>query len=428
MESTPRSLADLVAPDGSSVDRRVFADQEVYAAELERIFARSWLYLAHESQLAAAGDFLTTTMGETPVIVARLPDGGFHASVNSCSHRGLPVCRADAGNARGFVCPYHAWTYGLDGALVAVPQERKVARIDRSGLGLPPVPRLESYRGFLFGSFAAEIEPLVDYLGEMAFYLDAHIDRFPGGIEVIGPAHRWLLQANWKLPYENQLGDLGHASYLHGALLGAEGSAEAETFGLTMVPKPGHSANIRLMPEDAPPDQLAWGMEGASLAWPEPVRRYLLEIQAEAAARLGPLRARIKGLIGGVYPNFNFLWSNNSIRVSHPRGPGRTEFWSWWVAPKAAPEEVKTALRTQYNYLFGPAGIVEQEDSEAWAQQWIGASAPLPGPRAYFYGLGAGEEGPHPDLPGVAGKAFNEHYARAFYRRWRGDLLAGAGR
>jgi hypothetical protein len=120
-----------------------------------------------------------------------------------------------------------------------------------------------------------------------------------------------------------------------------------------------------------------------------------------------------------------FVWSNHTIRVAHPRGPGQTELWSWWIVPSDATDVVKKALRLQYTHILGPAGIVEQEDSEAWAQQWIGSNADYLDDRPYFYGLGVGEEGPLPDLPGIAGKAFNEYYARAFYQRWRAELITG---
>jgi len=437
-EALARGLADgprrgvtaarLVSDDGCYVARRVFTDPDIYAAEKLQIFARSWLYLGHESQFRQPGDFLTTTMAETPVIVVRGDDGRVHAHVNSCSHRGLPVCRADRGNARAFVCPYHGWAYAPDGALIAVPQERKVGRIDKAALGLPSVPRVDAYRGFLFGSLDPEVEPLEAYLGDMRFYIDVYLDRFPAGIEVIGPPQKWLLSANWKLPYENQLGDLGHAPYLHGAIFASnDAGRETETYGFAMVPKPGHSASLRLMPEDAPLEEQAWGIEGVSAGMDPELLRYLLDVQREAASRLGPLRSRIKGLTMGIYPNLNFIWSNHTLRVSHPRGPERTELWSWSILPKDAPDTVKRALRDQYLFALGPGGIVEQEDSEAWAQQLIGSRSDFPDDRPYFYGLGAGEEGPHPDLPGIASGLFNEYYARAFYQRWRADLTGANG-
>ena len=93
-------LHELVSDDACHISRRVFTSEEVYAWEKQFIFARSWLYLCHESQLPNIGDYLTTYMCETPVIVARGEDGKIHVSVNSCSHRGLPVCRNDRGNTK----------------------------------------------------------------------------------------------------------------------------------------------------------------------------------------------------------------------------------------------------------------------------------------------------------------------------------------
>jgi len=425
------AAADLVSDDACYVSRRVFTNEAVYAAEKRHIFGRNWLYLCHESQLVAPGDFLQTFMCETPVIVARGEAGAIHASINSCSHRGLPVCRVDRGTTKRFICPYHNWSYGVDGRLAAIPQARKVrSEPDRSRLGLPRVPRLASYAGLVFGCFDAQVENLDDYLGDMRFYLDTFFGRFPGGVEVVGAPHKWLLNANWKLPVENQLGDVGHGPFLHATLLaGTPAATELEDYGHTVVPRPGHGAAVRLMPEDMEPERVAWGMEGISaLNTPPELKAYLLEAQRQAAELLGQVRARIKGLTYGVYPNLSFLWSNATIRVSHPRGPGQVEYWSWWVVPRDAPPAYRQLLRNNYNFFFGPGGVLEQEDSDAWTQQYQGSRIDFADDRPYFYGLGTGEEGPHPELPGTVGSCYNEHYARSFYRRWRADLEAGEAR
>lgn len=418
----------LVSDDACHVSRRVFSDTAVYRLEQERIFVRSWLYLCHDSQLPAAGDFLTTWMGEVPVIVARSDDGRIHASVNRCSHRGLPVCRVDQGNARRFVCPYHNWSYTLEGHLAAIPQERHLGQgPDKSTLGLPPVPRIEQYRGLVFGCLDAEAPSLDSYLGDMRFYLDTFFDRFPGGVEVVGPAHKWRLRCNWKLPVENQLGDVGHAPYLHGGLLaGTPVVEEIDRYGFNAVPVPGHGAAVRLLPPDSTDEQRLWGLEGLSVLHPDPeLRRYLSDVQAQVADRLGPVRARLRGLTYGVYPNLSFLWANATLRVSHPRGPGEVEYWSWWVVPREAPAHIKAILRGNYTFFFGPGGVLEQEDAEAWAEQYKGSRIALPDERPYYYGLGHGEEARHPELPGLVGSSYNEHYARQFYLRWRRDLERG---
>lgn len=423
-------LKRWVTADGCQVSRRVFTDEQVYQREKQRIFGRNWLYLAHESQLKSPGDFVTAYMGETPVIVARGDDGGIHVSVNSCSHRGVPVCRADLGNAKRFVCPYHNWSYAVTGELVALPQERKVQSCaDKTTLGLKAVPRVESLYGLIFGSFNPEIEPLADYLGEMRFYLETFFERFPAGVEVVGAPHKWLLNANWKLPVENQLGDVGHGPYLHGSLLaGTPAVAELEEYGFNVVPKPGHGAAVRLMPADAPLEKTAWGIEGvAAYNAPAELTEYLLETQRRVKERLNPVQARIKGLTYGVYPNLSLLWANSTLRVSHPRGPGKVEYWSWWLVPADAPGEIKALLRSNYITFFGPGGLLEQEDAAAWSEQYRGSNIDFMDDTPYYYGLGAGDETDHPELPGRVGSCYNEHYARQFYIRWRQDMLAGEG-
>ena len=424
-------ISELVSDDGCHIGRKVFTSHEVYQWEKKHIFGRNWLYLAHDSQFRQPGDFITTYMGETPIIVARGKDNTLHASINSCSHRGLPVCRTDRGNVKRFVCPYHNWSFTPEGDLAALPQERKVtAKPDKSMLGLKPVARVERYHGLIFGSLDPDIEPLEQHLGDMRFYLDTYFRRFPQGVEVVGAPHKWLLNANWKLPVENQLGDVGHGPFLHGSLLADTPAVdEIEQFGFNTVPKPGHGAAVRLLPEGTDAAQIAWGMEGIAAMDPNPeLVDYLIDIQHQAADRIGPIGARIKGLTYGVFPNFSLLWSNSTIRVSHPRGPGKVEYWSWWVVPKDAPDHLKQQLRLNYTGFFGPAGMLEQEDSDAWSLQFAGSNIDYMDDRPYYYGLGHGEESAHPELPGTVGSCYNEHYARQFYRHWRAEIERGQQR
>ncbi|MDH5172746.1 MAG: Rieske 2Fe-2S domain-containing protein, partial [Gammaproteobacteria bacterium] len=406
-------ITELVNEDATLVSRRCWTDPGVYALEKRGIFGRAWLFLGHESQLRQPGDFVQAYMCETPIILSRGQDRRLYACIDSCSHRGLPVCRADHGNTKRFICPYHNWSYSVEGELVAIPQENAVRnKPDKSRLGLKRVPRLETWRGLVFGSFDPDIMPLEEYLGDMRFYLDAFLGRFPDGIEFIGAPHRWLLDANWKLPVENQLGDVNHGAFLHSAIIPREAQDRIEELGHSVVTAPGHGATFRLMPPDAAVDEVAWGMEGmGGMLGGAPVQEYLREVQARAAERVGPLRARMKGLTYGVYPNLSFLWSNASFKVSHPRGPGRVEYWSWAVVPADAPDEIKRVLRTNYSSFFGPGGILEQEDSEVWVQQFRGCNIDFADDRPCFYGLGLGEEKPHPELPGLVSVTANEFYA-----------------
>ena len=154
-------ITDVVNEDATLIGREAWSDPEVYELEKRGVFGKAWLFLGHESQIPAPGDFVQAYMCETPVILARGPDGRVHANINSCSHRGLPVCRAERGNTNKFVCPYHNWNYDVTGKLLAIPQERHVqSRPDKSTLGLKPVPRIDSWNGMIFGSFDPEIVSL----------------------------------------------------------------------------------------------------------------------------------------------------------------------------------------------------------------------------------------------------------------------------
>ena len=115
------------ASDFSRIPFAAYCDPAVYEEEQERIFrGPTWNYLALEAELPDEGDFLSTKVGETPVVVCRDSDGVLHAFVNRCMHRGMLLCRERQGNSENFICPYHQWTYDLTGQLRAVPFPRGV--------------------------------------------------------------------------------------------------------------------------------------------------------------------------------------------------------------------------------------------------------------------------------------------------------------
>src|SRR5918993_3387893 len=105
---------------GFTVSRRVYFDPEVHDAELQRVFRRSWLFVAHESEIPSPGDYVTRVLGVDPVIVVRDEDGTVQVLLNSCRHRGTPLCRAAMGNSSHFRCSYHGWTYANTGQLRGV--------------------------------------------------------------------------------------------------------------------------------------------------------------------------------------------------------------------------------------------------------------------------------------------------------------------
>jgi phenylpropionate dioxygenase-like ring-hydroxylating dioxygenase large terminal subunit len=199
---------------GDAVHRAAYIDPAVFALEEERIFRRAWLYLAHESEILKPGDFVLTRLGPDEVIVVRREDGAISVLHNRCAHRGARIVSVPSGNARQLRCPYHSWTYRLDGTLLGVPLADGYASTAKLP-GLTAVPRVESYRGFIFASHAAEGQPLGEFLGGLTSAFDNLVDRAPTGtLTRFGGSLRLEYRGNWKMFLENAV-DLVHPGYVH---------------------------------------------------------------------------------------------------------------------------------------------------------------------------------------------------------------------
>jgi len=236
----------LVDAENGLVSRRIFIEPDIYQQELERVFARCWLFLCHETQIPQPGDFFTTYMGEDPVLVVRDMAGQVHAFLNVCRHRGNRLCRAEIGNAATFTCAYHGWTYRNDGRLGGVPYMKEAYHdnLQRERWGLVPVAQLDGYKGLLFATFDPQAPPLLEYLGEMTWYLDAFFDRREGGVEFIGGMHKWIMPCNWKFPAENFGGDGYHVQWSHLSAIrtgsGGDFRINPDPNGVMLSPGNGH--------------------------------------------------------------------------------------------------------------------------------------------------------------------------------------------
>ena len=121
--------ADLVRED--RVAGRMYTDPEIFELEMTKIFEKTWVWVAHESELPKAGSFKSTHVGRQPVIVSCDRKGNIHTLLNRCRHRGASVCEKRSGTTNGFTCPYHAWSYGLDGTLRHQAGRHRGPRQDR---------------------------------------------------------------------------------------------------------------------------------------------------------------------------------------------------------------------------------------------------------------------------------------------------------
>ncbi len=400
------------------ISRRIFIEPEIYEEEQQRIFARCWLYLCHDSQIPLPGDFVTTTMGEDPVLVMRDTSGKVGAFLNVCRHRGNRLCRADSGNAASFTCAYHGWTFANDGRLTGVPYLKEAYHdaLQRDRWGLVPVAQLEEYKGLWFATFDAEAPPLLDYLGEMAWYLDNFVDRRDGGIEIVA-VHKWVMPCNWKLPAENFAGDAYHVGWSHRSAVdtGFSVGSTASPAGANRMVSPGQGHGLICIGADRYGDA------------PMPViQDYERAIRPEVEHRLGPRARLVNPIVGTVFPNFSVLrGTSRTLRVWHPRGPGKTEIWSWVFIDQAAPPEVKEAFRLAGVRGFSPGGTFEQDDMDNWQECTQTCRGVVSRRMPVNNQMGLGHERFDPALGAwTSDSGYSESNHREFYRRWQELMTA----
>lgn len=418
---TVEQLRTTVRPEEGLLSAAIHTDPEVYRLELERVFGRVWLFVAHESEIPQLGDFVVRDMGEQSVIVSRGDDGQIRVLLNNCRHRGMKLACEDRGSGPSWRCPYHGFTYRNDGSFLGAPYQRFAypEGLDKEGLRLIGA-RCESYAGLVFATFNAAAEPLADFLGDVRWYLDILLGR--AEFEVVGAPQRWIVPTAWKLPAENFASDAYHTVTTHAFLakLGLVKGVDFGRRGYHVVPRGGHGLGIGVQ-DDGP--------------W------YPLELRAEYERNLSPaqleLMDRIKNFHGNVFPNLSFLIPNvieyggkrvtgMTVRQWQPIGPDSIQALSWHLVEKDAPDWWKELGRKVYVQTFGSSGMFEQDDTENWELQTRNSLSALSfaEPVMLNYQMGMGGE-PLADFPGpgeVYDGKYSEAAARGFYRRWL-DLM-----
>lgn len=373
LSDTGKPFREFVDAGRGTVDRRIFSDAEIYQLELERIFARAWNFMCHESQIPNPGDFFVTYIGEESVIATRDRKGELQVFLNSCRHRGNAVCRAEKGNTRSFLCTYHGWTYDLEGKLIGVPGYKDFyhEQLDRSQWGLIKAGKVASYKGFVFATMDPDAPDLEDYLGEVG-RVGLNMLAARGDMVVVEGVQKNIIGCNWKLAVDN-LFDWYHVNISH---------ASAAMSGYLSPPTPpgqppGESPI--LSPRN---HRVLLGDYGHAISGPrltdeiwqlveqvggvEPMLDHGWRNGEAAREALGPTGHDVSGHVN-VFPNL-WITTNQQLCLRLPKGPDQTEIWWFTLYDKNQAPEKNAKLVERANHTFGPAGLLEQDDGENWDQ------------------------------------------------------------
>ena len=207
-------LDALYSPD-AKVATQMYEDPELFKLEMDKIFRKTWVWVAHDSEFPEKGSFKLSHVGLEPVIVVRDRKGVIHVMLNRCRHRAATVCEVKKGKTSSFQCPYHGWGYGLDGSLRALPYPEQYGDdFNKEQHGLQRL-RTESYNGMVFATFNDDLESLVDFLGpEVCRYIDLFMKQGGGfPVKVLGE-HQFSVPMNWKVQLENTT-DAYHFPVVH---------------------------------------------------------------------------------------------------------------------------------------------------------------------------------------------------------------------
>ena len=417
------NITHLVDPETGTQDSRCYSDETVYRRELERIFARCWICVGHDSQIPKTGDYFTTTIGEDPVIVTRHRDNTIHVMLNQCRHRGLRLCRGDYGNVPSFTCSYHGWCYGTDGSLLGMPHsEQPKKHFNQAEWGLNKVAKVDTYRGLIFATWDGNAPPLLDYLGESTWYLDSILDRNEGGIELIG-LQKWTLRGNWKWGAEQHASDFYHAQVSHvsyasvyfpQATINRLKPIGEPEYGLQYSsPALGHGAGWMTYPNDA---ELGMALQ----THPREVFEHMMSTAwPTMRERLGDTRTDKMAVVHtNIFPNLTFNRGQGYMRLWQPRGPNETEVWNYLFVDKAWPDEIKHAWQQSMARVFSVAGCLEQDDTENTAMAQLGVSGHIAGRTRLNMQMGEQVDPGDFEGPGEISYVYSEYALRGFYRRW----------
>lgn len=350
----------------------IFGNEGLHERELDNIFARCWVFVAHESEIAECGDYVLRKIGEDDFIVIRDEEGEINVLLDACRHRGVQVCRSEAGNTSHFRCPYHGWTYDTKGQLIGAPMwKQALDGMDKSCNNLARAAKIESYHGFIFATLDKNAPTFREYLGGMAWYLDMLFGLNEHGVEMLAPPQRFVFDADWKTGAENFSGDDYHLGTLHRSVwdIGSFPVSFADNMkGYHIQAAAGHSLSFSMAKEDESIGPEFFG-------YPESL------IETFNTSQITPeqfeIARRSRVVIANVFPNFAVLAFPMSedgaqhaptgiitIRTWQPKGVGQVEAWNWFATYKNMTDEQKERVYRAGLGTFSMGGVFEMDDTE----------------------------------------------------------------
>jgi phenylpropionate dioxygenase-like ring-hydroxylating dioxygenase large terminal subunit len=412
------TLGDRVQTD--RVHTSLYTDPAIFEAEMDKIFSSTWVWVAHASEVPEAGSFKNTYIGRQPVIVVRDRKQKVHVLLNRCRHRAATVCEGKKGKINSFVCPYHGWSYSLDGALRGVPHPESYAdQLEKGELGLVSL-RVEEYAGMLFATFNNDVEPLVDYLGPAKKWMDLFMKQGGGFPVKVQGEHRFRFPGNWKIQLENTT-DAYHFPLVHKSFLSSVDKQTEEMLdfvtGTGYVEDLGNGHSVMVM------IPALVDLE-AELDAPIPERFAALADELRAEGTPDDEVRRIVRAVGGSGFNLNLFpnvaCSMAFFRVLQPISVTETEIHHAVITMDGGPQAANQARLRMHEHFQGPMGFGTPDDSEAWERVQKGSSSG----QDLWIMLNRGLAGEKETADGRASDVSAETGMRAAYQQWKKLMIA----
>lgn len=434
LEAILARVEDCLSRD--EVPAEVYSNEVIFKAEMQRIFARNWVFVAHESEIPNSGDYVLRKIGLDEVIVTRDSSGKLNVLSNHCTHRGARLCTADRGNASAFRCPYHGWTYKNTGAWVGAPHmgEAYGGRLDSERWGLLSAPKIGVHQGFIFAALSERAPSFDTYLAGAGWLLDLIAGISRTGMRVIAPPERYRIQADWKSAAENFCGDVYHIDVAH---MSAELSGFAadmasgmkHTWRLDMGG--GHNFICQGLADWYGPAAEWWGYsqehrDRFDTSRLDACQKALLESQPPTVGNIFPNLRYIRFPFALTPGEMNFRVFT-SFAQWQPVAPGVMDIWNWMFAWDFETEQEAREAYDVGQLGFGSAGFFEQDDVVVWEGAAVAGNSPWrrDANASYCYHRGNAEKfvDPKPEFewtgPGRLEKnSYNESFLLSFWRQW----------